>query len=261
MLNQILFLLILIGATVFFTYNVRKIIKNINKGKPELISGNRAERFKLMTKVAIGQSKMVKKPIAGLMHIFVYVGFIIINIEVLEIILDGLLHKHRILSNLSVPIYGYFIGVFEVLALLVILGCLIFLIRRNILRIKRFHLKEMTLWPRTDANIILITEVFLMTAFLFMDASDYVLQSKNNVHYIQAGLFPISGYLVPMISHLPESSLIFIERFCWWFHIIGILAFLNYLPYSKHFHILLAFPNVFYSKLGAKSKNIKIWNQ
>lgn len=249
MISSIVFALLVIAGIGLFTYNVRKISKNIKKGQEQKINDHIAKRIKLMLSVAIGQSKMVRNPIAGVLHIFVYAGFIIINIEVIEIILDGLIGKHRIFAAYTGNLYNVLIGSFEILAILIIFACAIFLIRRNILRLRRFHLKEMTRWPRTDANIILTTEIFLMSAFIIMNACDSILQSRNVEHYIQAGFFPIADFLVPLFINLSNSSLIFIERFCWWFHIIGIFAFLNYLPYSKHFHILLAFPNVYYSKL------------
>lgn len=250
MISSILFVLLVIAGIGLFTYNVRKISQNINKGQPQKINDQVGKRIKQMLRVAIGQSKMVRNPIAGVIHIFVYAGFIIINIEVIEIILDGILNKHRLFAPYTGNLYNILIGSFEILAIIVILGCAIFLIRRNILRLRRFHLKEMTRWPKTDANIILTTEIFLMSAFLIMNAIDSILQTRNIEHYIEAGFFPIANFLVPLFINLSDSNLIFIERFCWWFHIIGIFSFLNYLPYSKHFHILLAFPNVYYSKLG-----------
>ncbi|NOZ46512.1 MAG: (Fe-S)-binding protein [Chlorobi bacterium] len=253
MVSRIIFILLVLAGFLLFSYNVRRIIKNINKGKPQKINDNIIERFKIMFRVAIGQSKMVRNPIAGILHIIVYAGFIIINIEFIEIILDGILGTHRIFAPLGI-FYNALIGIFEILAILVIVACLIFLVRRNILRVKRFHFKEMTLWPRSDANIILIVEVFLMSAFLIMNASDSILQTRGVSHFVHAGAFPVSSFLMPALNGLSDSSLEFVERFCWWFHIIGIFAFLNYLPYSKHFHIILAFPNVFYSKLEPRAK-------
>jgi heterodisulfide reductase subunit C len=201
-----------------------------------------------MMKVAFGQSKMQARPVVGILHFVVYAGFIIINIEVLEIVLDGLMGTHRLFSPLG-SLYTMLISVFEFLAFGVLVACIIFLIRRNILRIKRFFSPEMEGWPKTDANLILITEVLLMSAFLLMNAVDSQLQVLGNEHYVKVGSFPISGLLMNVFSGMGESNLVFMERGLWWFHIIGIFAFLNYLPYSKHFHILLAFPNVYYSKL------------
>lgn len=248
-----IFILLLIAAAGLFAKNVRTIVRNINLGKALDRSNQKGERFRLMSKVALGQSKMVVRPIAGFLHIVVYAGFIIINVEVFEIVLDGVLGTHRLFSFLG-NFYYFLIASFEYLALGVLLACIVFLLRRNVLRIKRFFGAEMTTWPKTDANLILITEVLLMSAFLLMNASDSLLQGLDSEHYTKVGTFPISGFLAGMLSGYSESSLIMIERTTWWFHIIGIFAFLNYLPYSKHFHILLAFPNVFYSKLTAKGK-------
>lgn len=254
MISQVIFTLVLIAAIALFTANVRRISRNINLGKPLARYDQPGKRWGTMLMVAIGQSKMVKRPLAGIMHVFVYVGFVIINIEVLEILIDGVTGKDRIFSFLG-SFYTLLISSFEVLAVAVALGCITFLIRRNVGRLKRFWSKEMTAWPRTDANIILVTEVLLMSAFLILDATDTSIRHSlpNNSDPL-AGGFPVSNFLLPMFSHLSLGALFFMNRFCWWFHIIGILAFLNYLPYSKHFHILLAFPNVYYSNLEPKGE-------
>lgn len=253
MIAQLLFIIILTTAVYLFSKNAGKIRRNILLGKDTNRNDNPALRWKTMAKVALGQSKMVKRPVAAVLHLFIYVGFVIINLEVLEIVIDGVAGSHRIFSKLLGNLYGMLIGGFEILAILVLTACIVFLIRRNILRLKRFKGLEMTKWPRSDANYILIIEILLMTAFLTMNATDHKLQILNVGHYIKAGLFPVSSFLNPL---LPDNaySLEIIERGCWWFHIIGILAFLNYLPYSKHFHILLAFPNTYYSNLNAKGK-------
>ena len=253
MVSQIIFLLLFIAAVALFTKNVRMVIRNIHLGRDINRSGNKVDRWKTMFRVALGQSKMVTRPIAGILHIIVYAGFVIINIEVLEILIDGIAGTHRVFSFAG-SLYNVLIGSFEVLAFLVLLACVIFLIRRNVIKLRRFQMRELTSWPRTDANLILVTEILLMAAFLTMNATDSVLQSRSFEHYIQAGAFPISNMFSPVFSSLSSESLLFIERFCWWFHIIGILAFLNYIPYSKHFHILLAFPNTWYSNLQAKGK-------
>ncbi|UCH15235.1 MAG: (Fe-S)-binding protein, partial [Bacteroidales bacterium] len=236
-----------------FYHNVRIIARNIKLGKDLEINDNRGKRWILMLKVAIGQSKMVIRPVSAIMHILVYVGFIIINIEMLEILIDGIFGTHRLFAFFG-NIYNILISVFEFLAIGVILACIVFLIRRNIIRLKRFWNREMTLWPRTDANIILITEILLMSAILLMNAADTLLQSHAAAHYVNVGNFPVSSVIKPVLADLSVSNLIFIERFCWWFHIVGVLAFLNYIPYSKHFHVFLAFPNVYYSKLKPKGE-------
>lgn len=250
---RIIFILSLVATVFFFTRKIKSISRNIKLGKDIEIKDNKAKRWKLMAWVAIGQSKMVTRPVAALMHIFVYVGFIIVNIEMLEIMVDGIFGTHRAFSFVGNS-YAAFISTFEIFGLAVMFGCLIFLIRRNVLRIKRFWNKEMTLWPRSDANIILITELFLMSAILTMNATDGILQLRPHGHYAQVGSFAISGLIQPWFAGLSDSSLMFIERFCWWFHILGVFAFLNYIPYSKHFHVFLAFPNVYYSKLDPKGK-------
>ncbi|MEO6882641.1 MAG: (Fe-S)-binding protein [Bacteroidia bacterium] len=250
-ISNILFILLLAGGIIFFTINVRKIIRNINLGKDIDRNDNKPLRWKTMARVALGQSKMVTRPLAGIMHIFVYVGFVIINIEVLEIIIDGIFGTHRVFSFLG-SFYNFLIGLFEFLAIATMFGCIVFLIRRNIGRIKRFWSKEMTIWPRSDANIILITEILLMSAFLTMNGCDFLLQQSG--HVAKAGAFPISSLIAILFSGMNPHSLEMLEKSCWWFHIIGIIAFLNYLPYSKHFHILLAFPNVYYSNLQPKGE-------
>ncbi len=250
-LSQLFFTLSLITAIVFFSKSVKKIRRNIFLGKDYKITGSAKDRLKTMLLVAFGQSKMNARPIAAILHFFVYAGFLIINIEVLEIIIDGIFGTHRIFAFLG-GFYDFLIGSFEVLAILTLTACLVFLIRRNVIKLKRFWGREMTKWPTSDANYILITEVLLMAAFITMNASDYLLQNMGNEHYIKAGAFPISQYWAVVLSSFSEGTLIFIERFCWWFHIIGIFLFLNYLPISKHLHILLAFPNTYFSNLNPK---------
>jgi heterodisulfide reductase subunit C len=253
MIAQAIFIIILGAAIYLFAKNAGKIRRNILLGKDVDRSDEPATRWKIMAKVALGQTKMVKRPVAAIMHFFIYVGFVIINLEVLEIMIDGIFGSHRIFSAPLGGLYSLLIGGFEVLAVLVLVACIVFLSRRNIVHLKRFSGTEMTQWPKSDANYILCIEILLMTAFLTMNAADYKLQLLHFEHYVKAGSFPVSSFIAPI---LPDStaSLVMLERGCWWFHIIGILAFLNYLPYSKHFHILLAFPNVYYSNLNTKGK-------
>jgi ferredoxin len=252
-ISSIVFVLILFASVFLFTKNVKKIIRNIRLGKETDRSDRPSERWKIMALVALGQSKMLVRPVAAFFHIIIYVGFIIINIEVLEIIIDGITGTHRIFSFMG-SFYNFLIGSFEFLALGVLIACIVFLARRNILKLKRFWMREMTSWPRLDANIILITEIALMTFFLTMNASDYILQGRGVDHYIKAGAFPVSGLFASLFQNFSTNGLEMLERSCWWAHIIGILAFLNYVPYSKHFHIFLAFPNTYYSNLNAKGK-------
>jgi heterodisulfide reductase subunit C len=252
MVLQILFIAFVIAAIALFSFNFKKVIRNIRLGRPVDRFDQPGERLKVMLKVAFGQTKMVARPIPAILHFFVYAGFIIINIEVLEIMIDGIFGTHRVFSGLG-GLYNFLIGSFEILAFTVLASCVIFLIRRNVLKLKRFRGIEMTEWPKSDANYILITEILLMTAFLLMNAADAKLQTMGAGHYTVGGAFPISQFLQGILPE-SESSLIAIERGCWWFHIIGIFAFLNYLPYSKHFHIMLAFPNTYFSYLKPKGE-------
>ncbi|TKD59122.1 4Fe-4S dicluster domain-containing protein [Flavobacterium sp. ASW18X] len=245
---NILFALALGFGVWFFYNNVRKLIRNIKLGHDADVSGDSAQRWKNMARIALGQTKMVVRPIAGILHIIVYVGFIIINIEVLEIILDGLLGTHRLFAFLG-GAYDFLIGSFEILAFLVIVAVVIFWLRRNVIRLKRFLKPEMEGWPKKDGNLILYIELVLMVLFLTMNGADYQLQQMGAEHYVEAGSFPISQFLAPIFQGMSEGTLIAIERGAWWIHILGILFFLNYLYYSKHLHILLAFPNTFYGRV------------
>lgn len=252
-LPNIIFAIALVIGFGYFFKNIRKLTKNIKLGKDINRTDNKSQRWKNMALIALGQKKMVVRPIAGFLHIIVYLGFIIINIEVLEIIIDGLFGTHRIFAFLGRP-YDILIASFEVLALLVLVSVILFWIRRNIIRLKRFWKPEMQGWPKNDGNIILYFEVVLMTLFLTMNGADYQLQLMESHHYVKAGAFPISQFLLPFFENVSESTLIIIERSAWWIHIIGILIFLNYLYFSKHLHILLAFPNTWYASLKPKGE-------
>ena len=251
-LSNILFAILLLVGLGFFARNVKKIVRNIRLGRDIERSDRSSLRWKNMVNIALGQSKMVRRPVAGILHIIVYLGFIIINIEVLEIIIDGLFGTHRIFSFAG-KIYSFLIGSFEILAFLVLVSVILFWIRRVILRIPRFWNKEMTSWPKNDALNILYFEMVLMSLFLIMNAADSSLQKLGVDHYVLAGSFPISDLFA---NWLPNDigTLIIIERTAWWLHIIGIFIFLNYLYYSKHLHILLAFPNTYYANLDAKGR-------
>ena len=252
-LDNILFALLLVVGIGYFTINVKKLIRNIKLGQDVDRNDNPSERWKNMAMVALGQSKMVTRPIAGFLHIVVYVGFVIINIEVIEIIIDGLFGTHRVLSFMG-GFYDILIGSFEILAFLVLITVVIFWIRRNVTKLGRFASSDLDGKPRNDANCILYFEIVLMTLFLVMNAADFHLQNLGIGHYNQAGSFPISQFIAPMFNGMSEGSVVIIERAAWWLHIFGILVFLNYLYYSKHLHILLAFPNTFYADLNAKGK-------
>ena len=249
--SNLIFALCLGIGSFFFGRNVIKVRRNIMLGRDIDRSDRSRDRWMTMARVALGQSKMVVRPVAGFLHILVYVGFVIINIEVLEIVIDGLIGTHRVFAIMG-AFYSFLIGSFEILAFLVLLACVLFMIRRNVLQIKRFVMQEMKGWPKLDANLILIFEVVLMSAFLLMQGADLALQNLGADHYVKAGSFPISSLLLPLFDGMSIEAIVMIERACWWFHILGILAFLNYLPYSKHFHIILAFPNTYYSNLEPK---------
>ncbi len=243
---NILFVIALVAGIGYFTKNIRKVIRNIRLGKDVDRSDNKGERFKNMAMIAFGQSKMVRRPIAGVLHVIVYLGFIIINIEVLEIIIDGIFGTHRIFGFLG-GFYNFLIASFEILALLVLVSVILFWIRRNVINIRRF--KTLKGWPKNDGNIILYFEVVLMTLFLTMNAADLQLQELGAYHYIKAGSYPVSQFISPLFNGMSEGSLVLLERGAWWLHILGILVFLNYLYFSKHLHILLAFPNTYYGDL------------
>ncbi|WP_437372014.1 4Fe-4S dicluster domain-containing protein [Maribacter litoralis] len=252
-LPNVIFVILLVVGIGFFVKNISKLKRNIFLGKDASLTDNKPQRWKNMAKIALGQTKMVVRPIAGILHIIVYVGFVIINIEVLEIILDGIFGTHRMFAVLG-PVYDFLIGSFEVLALLVILAVVVFWIRRNIIKLKRFFKPEMKGWPKNDGNLILYIELVLMVLFLTMNGADYQLQQMGADHYAAAGSFPISSFLAPLFENMTISTLVIIERTAWWLHIAGILFFLNYLYYSKHLHILLAFPNTYYGKLTPKGQ-------
>lgn len=257
-LQQVLFLTLTGISVWFFSKNAGKIKRNILLGLPENLNDNPSLRWKNLFLLALGQKKMFKNPLVAVMHLVVYLGFIIINIEVLEIVLDGILGTHRLFAPLLGSYYTILINLFESLAILVIIVCVCFLIRRNIIKLKRFASRDLNGWPRSDANYILITEIILMSLFLKMNACDMQLQSLGNSHYHQTGHFFFSGLLQPFFAGFSEASLVSIERICWWLHITGIFAFLNYLPYSKHLHIILAFPNAYFARLEpiGKMKNM-----
>ena len=251
-LPNVLFAILLIGGFAFFITNFRKIVRNIKLGKSLDRSDRKGDRWKNMALVAFGQSKMVRRPFPAVLHFIVYVGFILINIEFLEIILDGLFGTHRIFHFLG-GFYNFLIGSFEILAFLVLLAVIIFWTRRMIIRIPRFWNKEMTRWPKNDALNILYFEMVLMSLFLLMNAADANLQALNANHYVEAGSYPISQFIAPFLSQ-DIGSLVILERTAWWLHVIGIFIFLNYLYYSKHLHILSAFPNTYFANLDTVGK-------
>ena len=253
MINSILVLLLLIAGIGFFIRNSKKIIAAVHLGTPLPKVDRKKGRWFQMLRLAFGQQKMHRNLLVGVLHLVVYLGFIIINIELLEIIVDGLIGTHRVFKGLG-RFYNFAIATFEVFALLVVFSVIVFWMRRNLLRIARFWSPEMKGWPKSDANWILIIELVLMGLFLTMNAADYTLQLKGHEAYPLAGSFPVSGLVLPIFQNFSLETLVLIERVSWWMHIGGILFFLNYLCYSKHLHILLAFPHTFYASLEPKGK-------
>ena len=254
LLPQIIFIAVLGFAVWMFAKNTRQIRRNILLGRNEDLSDNKPLRWKNLLLLALGQKKMFKNIPVALMHLVIYAGFIIINIEVLEIMLDGILGTHRLFSPFTGGLYTFLINFFELLAVGVIAVCVIFLCRRNVIKLKRFISKDLNGWPRSDANYILITEIVLMCLFLTMNATDRALQLQGAAHYHETGSFIFSGMLAQLFDGISTSALMIMERTCWWLHIIGILSFLNYLPYSKHLHIMLAFPNAYFTRLDVQGK-------
>ncbi|MEN9313091.1 MAG: hypothetical protein RIT42_1197 [Bacteroidota bacterium] len=233
-----------------FAGRVQFIRRNILLGKDVDLSDNPAARWKQMLWVAMGQSKMVKRPVAGFFHILIYAGFVLINIEVLEILIDGLLGTHRFFAHYLGSIYDVAIGFFEVLALGVLVACVVFLGRRFVTKVPRLQMSELKGWPMKDATIILVVEIVLMGALLKMNAAEQVLVKRGEM--VGHGSFPVSQYLVGFFDGFSTGSVHMIERICWWFHFVGIVVFLNYVPYSKHWHIIMSFPNVYYTPLKPK---------
>ncbi len=252
-LENILFLVLLGLGVGLFVRNIRRLSRSILQGKPIGKLDRPKERFMHMLRLAFGQQKMHRNLLVGVLHLVVYLGFIIINIELLEIVIDGIFGTHRVLAFLG-STYDFAIAAFEWFALSVIAAVLVFWFRRNLINIARFRSAEMKGWPKLDANLILVIEVVLMLLFLTMNTADYALQLREEPHYPRAGLFPVSSALTPLFDSWSTANLILMERSAWWAHILGILGFLNYLYYSKHLHILLAFPNTFYAQLTPKGQ-------
>ena len=248
-----MFILLVIAGIALFVRNMRRLRHDIRLGTVVDTSDHKRERLIRMLRLALGQGKMGVRPVAGLLHLFVYVGFIIINIEVLEILIDGIFSTHRAFGFMG-GFYNFLIGAFECLALLVLVGVVTFYIRRNVLKISRFHKRELQGSAQRDANIILYAEMVMMSLFLVMNACDYLLQIREVAPYAKVGAFPVSQWISPLFASFSTPVLIAIERTAWWGHIIGIFAFLNYLYYSKHLHILLAFPYTYYAPVKPKGE-------
>ena len=253
-LPNLIFCTLLIISVSFFTRNLKRIKRNIGLGRDLDRNDYPKLRMKNMLLLAFGQKKMINRPVVGILHLVVYVGFILINIELLEILLDGIFGTHRLFAPYLGSLYNFLIAMFEIFALLVLVAVIFFWTRRNVSKIKRFWKSEMKGWPKQDADNILYFEVILMVLFLSMNATDSLLQNFGAESYIKAGNFPVSQFLTPLFEEFKLETLIILERSFWWLHIIGIFAFLNYLYYSKHLHILLAFPNTYFANLEIKGK-------
>lgn len=255
LIQQILFILVTLIAIYLFAKKISEIRRNILLGKDENLNDQPKERWRNLLLNALGQKKMFQNIPVAILHFFVYAGFIIINIEILEIIIDGIAGTHRFFFGFLGNVYALLINIFELLALSVLIACIIFLVRRNITKVKRLNQGELLSgWPRSDANYILTFEIVLMSLFLLMNAADLQLQYIDSEHYIKTPSFVVSQYLTPLLTSMPENGLIILERSCWWLHIVGIFIFMNYLPYSKHLHVLLAFPNAYYTRLTSNGK-------
>lgn len=253
MVEQIAFLVVLLAAGYFLYRRIAFIRRNILLGQDIDLTDNATRRLRNVLLIAFGQKKMFKRPVPALLHLFVYVGFLVINLEVLEFIVDGIAGTHRVFSPYLGSFYTALMNIFEFLAVAVLVSCIFFLIRRNVLKVRRFWMYEMTSWPRLDANIILATEIILMIAIFTMNATDQLLQGVNP-HYPETGRLFFSSMLLPVFESLGEQSLVAIERLAWWFHILGILAFAVYITYSKHLHIFMAFPNTWYARFTSSGK-------
>lgn len=253
-LSSIIFGVLLLLSISLFVTNCKKILRNIKIGRDIDRFNNKKVRFYKMLRLAFGQTKMLNKPVVGFLHLIVYIAFILINIELIEIIIDGLTGSHRVFGPYLGVFYDFLIGFFEILAFLVIISVIIFLIRRNLMKISRFISNDLSGWPKSDGNYILYIELVLMFLFLNMNATDQVLQNANYLNYGSYGSFPISSFISPIYENLDIDYVVFVERTLWWLHIIGILFFLNYLYYSKHLHIILAFPNTYFSNLNTSGK-------
>ncbi len=253
MISSILFTAVLAAGVAGFTYQVRRLRRGLALARPSGRHDRRAERWATMARVALGQGKMGPRPLAAAMHLIVYVGFVLINLEVLEILLDGILGTHRLLREPLGGLYDGLMNFFEVLGFLVVVACVVFLGRRLVSGPERLKHSDLDGWPQRDAVNILVIEIVLMSALLLMNAAEFQHLATSNQQLV-ASPWLISGLLLPLFGGWSATALSAFATTMWWLHFVGILAFLNYLPQSKHFHIILAFPNVWYSKLAPRGQ-------
>jgi heterodisulfide reductase subunit C len=257
-LPQLAFVLILGVAGFILSKRIQFLRRNILLGKAETRNDQPENRWKAMLLVAFGQQKMFKRLVPAFLHALIYVGFLVINLEVLEFVLDGLLGTHRLFAPFLGEVYTVAINVFEFLAFAVLVSCVAFLIRRNVMKVERFNKPELKGWAALDANLILVIEIILMFAILTMNATDQLLAARGDAHYLVLGPLFFSSFLQPIFEGLSTGTLVVIERAAWWFHIVGIFAFAVYVTYSKHLHIFLAFPNTWYSNLQPKGEMVNM---
>ncbi len=258
-ISIILFAILLIAGSTFFFLNSKKIRRNILLGKDISITDHRSERLKVMTLVAFGQKKMFAKPIPAILHLFLYVAFVITQVELLEIVFDGLSGQHRAFRAPLGGFYTFVVSFIEILSVLAFIGTIAFLSRRNLLKVPRLVKSELNGWPKLDANLILIGELTLLCFICMMNGADEVLYTRGASHARNLGDgslgLAVTSHLGPLLfGGLSTEALHIVERVGWWGHIIIVFAFLNYLPFSKHLHILLAFPNTFFSNLKPKGQ-------
>ena len=255
MLPSILFLLVA-GVSGWFAFKgFSRVRRNILLGKDEPTTGDNATRWRNVLLVALGQQKMFKNWIPAVLHLFIYVAFVVTQVELLEIFVDGVFGTHRFFAPFLGGLYTFIISSIEVLSVLAFVATIAFLTRRNILRLPRFQKPELKGFPLRDANLILLGEIILITGIFCMNGGDKVLQARGVEHYHLTGDFAVSTWLGPLLfGHLSDTSVIGIERFGWWLHLATVFGFLCYLPYSKHLHIILAFPNTWYARLSVRGQ-------
>ncbi|MCB0642339.1 MAG: (Fe-S)-binding protein [Phaeodactylibacter sp.] len=255
MLQPIVFGLVALAAFGYAGLQFSKIRRNILLGQDEPFTGDRGQAWRNVLLIAFGQQKMFKRWIPALFHFFIYAAFLLTQIELIEIFIDGLSGQHRFFAPILGGFYTFLIGLIEILSLLAFVATLIFLIRRNLLKVPRFQKPEMNGWPKLDGNLILYGEILLLIGIFSMNGADVLLQELNPAHYKDTGTLAVSSWLGPMLfGGLDAGSLVVVERFGWWLHLLMVFVFLNYLPYSKHLHILLSFPNTYYAGLRPRGE-------
>jgi heterodisulfide reductase subunit C len=251
-MHQLIFSVLTLASFGFFAFNLRKIAQNIHMGLPLDRTDRKADRWRTMLLVALGQKKMFTRPIPALLHLSLYAAFVITQIELVEILVDGISGSHRFFQDSLGGFYTFMISFIEILSVLAFIGTIAFLARRNMLKLPRLSMKELVGWPTLDANLILVFELILISFIFTMNGADEVLRQQVN----QTNGFAISSWFGPLLfgGITDTHTLHILEQIGWWGHILMVYTFMNYLPYSKHLHIFMAFPNTFYSKLDPKGQ-------